>query len=278
MLKPNDGYWSGLSNRLFRLKAVDANEDGHATEPLHKHFTTFDLLCVGIGSTIGSGVFVLTGLIARDIAGPYTPLCWLVAGCASLLSAWSYAELSYKYPQSGSSYVYVFSVMGELPAYISAACLTLEYGISASAVARSWGEKLDVWTFSTFGYNCLPAGSYGGWVINVPAALLQALCVVVLLLGIELSKKAVNFFTTLKVLLVVFMIICGFALFDSINLKVTGGLYDGTGNIGDQIPDAAVSVGGTITAIFTGATTCFFGYVGYDEVHKDFLGALYLGT
>lgn len=96
MLKPN-GYWVELSNRLFRLKA-----ENDATEvELHKHFTTFDLLCVGIGSTIGSGVFVLTGLIARDIAGPFTPLCWLVAGGASLLSAWSYAELSYKYPQSG---------------------------------------------------------------------------------------------------------------------------------------------------------------------------------
>jgi len=261
------GFWSDLTNsRLFRLKPNESSAHTESSLPLFKHFTTFDLLCVGIGSTIGSGVFVLTGLIARDIAGPFTPLCWLVAGGASLLSAWSYAELSYKYPQSGSSYVYVFSVMGELPAYISAACLTLEYGISASAVARSWGEKLDVWTFSTFGYNCLPAGSYGGWVINVPAALLQALCVVILLLGIELSKKAINFFTTLKVLLVVFMIVCGFVLFDFINLKVTGGLYDGTGNIGDQSADAEVSSGGAVTAVFTGATTCFFGYVGYDEV------------
>ena len=191
----------------------------------------------------------------------------LVYACVFLSLPLSlFLTLSHSTHLHRSSYVYVFSVMGELPAYISAACLTLEYGISASAVARSWGEKLDVWTVSTFGYSCLPAGSYGGWAINLPAAILQALCVIILLLGVELSKKAINFFTTLKVLLIVFMIVCGFILFDFINLKVTGGLYDGAGAIGDQDPETAVSTGGTMTAIFTGATTCFFGYVGYDEV------------
>ena len=252
-----------LRRRLFRLKSYLPNVSGIA---LPKHFTTFDLLCVGIGSTIGSGVFVLTGLISKEIAGPYTPLCWLVAGFASLLSAWSYAELSYKYPQSGSSYIYCYKLMGELPAYMSAACLTLEYGISAAAVARSWGEKLDVWTLSTFDINIMPSGSYGGWKINFPAALLQLVCVFILLLGVDLSKKMINVFTSLKVMLVLFMIICGFVLFNSDNLKITGGLYDGSGDIGDQDDSVNISTGGSMTAIFTGATTCFFGYVGYDEV------------
>ncbi len=220
---------------------------------------------VGIGSTIGSGVFVLTGLLARDIAGPYTPLCWLIAGVSSLLSAYSYAELSWKYPESGSSYIYVFNVLGEMPAYISAACLTLEYGISASAVARSWGEKLDVYTQSTYGYQAVSNNKS----LNIPAASLMLLCVIILYCGIDLSKKTINFFTILKIILVAFMITAGFIAFNPKYLIDTGGLYNGSGEIGkDNINTTTEksTTSGTITAIFAGATTCFFGYVGYDEV------------
>ena len=224
--------------RLFRLKAMpDSGDDPN----LAKHFTTFDLLCVGIGSTIGSGVFVLSGLIARDIAGPYTPLCWLVAGVASLLSAYSYAELSYKYPQSGSSYVYVYNVMGEMPAYFSAACLTLEYGISGAAVARSWGEKFDDWTVTDMGWFTGSSTTDSG-ILNVPGAALQFICVIVLYCGIDLSKKTINFFTILKLLLVAFIIIAGLSLFEPKLLRNTGGLYDGKGVIGEQ--DVSQSVSG----------------------------------
>ncbi len=250
-----------LVARLFRRKKQSEVESS-VDQGLVKHFTTFDLLCVGIGSTIGSGVFVLTGLIARDIAGPFTPLCWLVAGVASLLSAYSYAELSYKYPQSGSSYVYVFNIMGELPAFISAACLTLEYGISAAAVARSWGEKLDTWTQATFNYR----SNTDDGVLNVPGALLQLICVFILYWGIDLSKRTINFFTILKMVLVLFMITAGFVLFQPDLLENVGGLYDGQGTIGPDNVSATVTTGGTFTAVFAGATSCFFGYVGYDEV------------
>ena len=252
-----------MCRSAFRLK--DSSQI-QAQSHLQKYLTTFDLVCVGIGSTVGSGVFVLTGVIAHDISGSWTPLCYLIGCMASLLSAWSYAELSLKYPQSGSSYIYTFSTMGELPAYISAACLTLEYGISGVAVARSWGDKVDVWTRTTFGFRCLPVTSYGALSFSVPAAVLQALCVMVLLMGLDVSQKIINAFTVVKIILVSFIIISGFILFDAKNLTVSGGLYDGNGVIGHQDPSAQSSVGGTLTAILTGASTSFFGFVGYDEV------------
>ena len=86
--------------------------------------------------TVGSGVFVLNGLIARQYAGPATCLSWLVAGLASLLSGCCYAELSGRIPGAGGSYAYAFVALGELPAFVTAGMLTLEFLLSGSAVAR----------------------------------------------------------------------------------------------------------------------------------------------
>ena len=97
----------------------------------------FDLLCIGIGSTVGSGVFVLTGSV-MPIAGPSAAISWLLAGLVCLLSAVSYMELSSHITGSGSTYGFVFHTLGELPAVIGAICLTFEYGISAAGIARSW--------------------------------------------------------------------------------------------------------------------------------------------
>jgi amino acid transporter len=109
---------------------------------LERSLSLFDLICVGVGGTVGSGVFVLTGIIAHSYAGPGCVISWLIAGICCMLSALSYAELSSRMTSAGSSYAYVYYSLGELPAVIAAWCLSLEYGISGSAVARSWGEQL----------------------------------------------------------------------------------------------------------------------------------------
>lgn len=110
-----------------------------------RSYTLLDLLCVGIGGTVGSGIFILSGYVANSMAGPYTPVCWGISGVAAILSATSYAELSVRIPSSGSSYNYVYHTLGECPAYLSAFMLSLEFGVSSSAVSRSWGDKLTSW-------------------------------------------------------------------------------------------------------------------------------------
>jgi len=227
--------------------------------------STFDLICIGIGGTVGSGVFVLTGIIARQYAGPGVVLSWLIAGVGCCFSAMSYAELSSRIPSAGSSYAYVYCALGEFPAVLAAWCLSLEYGISGSAVARSWGDKVNAYVKLHLSgpEDAVPSGSGGGgggfgWPaldlsllsgggFNLAAGLLQVGAVLVLLAGVEVGKVTVNAFTVLKMALVLFMIVGGLALYDSANLA------------GGWTPMG-------YSGVLRGATSCFFGYIGYDEV------------
>jgi APA family basic amino acid/polyamine antiporter len=206
-----------MNSRLFRTKAVGQEESSGV---LARTYGLKDLLAVGIGGTVGSGVFVLTGLVANSLAGPWTPLCWGIAGVAALLSAASYAELSVRIPASGSSYNYVYATCGELAAYVSAYMLSLEFGVSSSAVARSWGDKLVTWLDETFSVSASVL-SPGG--VNITGGLIQAVCAAILYLGVRESKLTTNFFTVMKMVLVSFMIIAGFSAFQLSNLSIDDG-------------------------------------------------------
>ena len=109
---------------------------------LSRHMTLSDLICLGLGGTIGSGIFVLSGYIARNQAGPLTPYCFLISGLCAVLSGSCYAELSANIPASGSAYTFVYTACGEYFAVLAAGCLTLEYLVSGAAVARNWGDKV----------------------------------------------------------------------------------------------------------------------------------------
>lgn len=166
----------------------------------------------------------------------------MIAGFCCIFSAMSYAELAGRIPSSGSSYAYVYYALGELPAVIAAWCLTLEYGISGAAVARSWGDKLILWI------SCCHEGFADlldiGFGINIMAGLLQFVVMLVLLGGVTIGKLTVNFFTVLKMVLVLFIIVAGLAIFRS-------------DNVSDWAPMGS-------SGILRGSTAAFFGYVGYD--------------
>lgn len=213
---------------------------------LPRTLSLIDLIGIGVGGTVGSGIFVLTGFITHSYAGGGVIWSWIIAGIGCLASALSYAELSSIIPSGGSSYSYVFIALGELPAYLSAWCISLEYGISGAAVASSWGDKLQSWivgmvhkdfdfSFSAFG---LKANVLGGGI--------QLLCVLLMLTGIEFSKKVINGATLFKVVLISFIIVAGLFLYDP-----------------DQNPSWTPF---GVRGIIRGAASCFFGYVGYDEV------------
>ena len=227
----------------------DSDESVSSSQSLERHLTLTDLVLIGIGGTIGSGLFVLCGLISNQYAGPATAISWAISGLAALLSGCCYAELSSRIPLSGSAYAYTFVAMGELPALLAAACLSLEYIAAASAVSRSWGDKIVAWVTDEFGPDHWSIVWYDiDGVVSPFAFVVSAGSVLLLANGVKESKFVTNAFTGLKVLLVVFMI-------------VVGSFYIRPSNWTPFIPPQFGASG-----VLRGATGTFFGYLGYDEI------------
>eukprot|EP01031_Cornospumella_fuschlensis_P027875 gene27875-33660_t len=214
----------------------DPSHTNHSAEK----YTLFDLLCVGVGATVGSGVFVVTGQVAHEIAGPSVIFSWIVAGVACSLSALAYAELTCRWPSAGSSYTYVYATLGEFFAVLTAWALSLECGISGAAVARSWGAKVSALLADSGDLSDADSG------FNVYAFFLQLVVVMVFLAGVDLSKGVVNALTVLKTAVILLMTLCGVSLFQTKHLQ----------------PLAPFGLKG----VMKGATMCFFGFIGYDEV------------
>ena len=248
-----------IRSDFIESSSLDTDSSSTINNQLHRHLTLFDLVSVGVGGTIGSGIFVLCGLIANQYAGPATFLSWGIAGVAACLSGCCFAEMAGRIPTAGSSYAYTFISMGELPAFVSAGCLTLEYLFCGAAVARSWGDKVLEWLrmegcLTVWSENGVMKSSWllgvlePGWGLNPMAALVSAVSTALLYYGVKESKSVTNFFSTLKVALVVFMTVGGMLLLDRANLT-------------PLIPPKFGMAG-----VFRGATSSFFGYIGYDEV------------
>lgn len=217
-----------------------------ATFSAGRHLELWDLISIGVGGTVGSGIFVLVGLIAHSYSGPSTCLSFALSGLAALLSGLCFAECSARIPGAGSTYVYALVAFGEWPAVLAGACLTLEYGVSGAAVAASWGNKVVEWLRVEWQWSRGADLLEGGSIWNPLAGLICLLCVVLLSVGVQESKAVTNFFTLLKVFVVLFMMVGGFWLWDSSNLQ----------------PFMPFGVEGTLR----GATSSFFAFLGYDEV------------
>ncbi|GBG25265.1 Cationic amino acid transporter 1 [Hondaea fermentalgiana] len=255
-----------MATRLLRRKPlwlIKQQAEDQAPSTL-RVYDFVSLLAVGVGGTIGSGIFVLAGTIAHAYAGPATCLSWLGAGLTCLVTALAYAELACRIPSAGSTYSFASHAAGEIFGVYGAFFLTLEYGLAGSAVARSWGDKVAYYASDLEVLGCRNdeqgietcwINSLGGSGVNPGATLLCILMVSVLLGGVEMGRKALNVLVVFKILLVLFVIIVGALYFDPANISPF---------IPDPAPDANM-VGGS-HGIFLGSTIAFFGYIGFDEV------------
>eukprot|EP00904_Undaria_pinnatifida_P004759 jgi/Undpi1/14284/HiC_scaffold_9.g03933.m1 len=244
-----------LFRRCFKRKPLEVVHAEEEEGVLERTLGFWDLFALGFGGTVGSGVFVMTGLICHEIAGPSGIVSWFVAGCGCLLSGLSFAELSWRVPSAGGAYAYAFVALGEMPAAIVGWCMTLEYGLSAAAVAKSWGEMLSV-GLAHASQDESSEGSHGGDGITVLgvtidtggvfALVLQGVCVLIVVGGLKASTITVNTFCVAKGLLVLFMTIMAFSLYDAENL----------------VPFAPHGAGG----VLKGSVAAFFGFLGFDEV------------
>ncbi|GLJ53243.1 hypothetical protein SUGI_1134760 [Cryptomeria japonica] len=122
---------------------VEINEirarSGHE---MKKTLNWWDLIWFGVGAIVGAGIFVLTGLEAKEDAGPAVLLSYVVSGISALLSVLCYTEFAVEIPSAGGSFAYLRVELGDFVAFIGAGNLILEYVVSGAAVARAWTSYL----------------------------------------------------------------------------------------------------------------------------------------
>jgi APA family basic amino acid/polyamine antiporter len=241
-----------LWEQIWRRKpvAVMTDETGTDTEggELKRTIGLFQLSLFGIGATVGTGIFiVLTSAVPE--AGPAVVWSFVMAGAVAGLTAICYAELASAVPVSGSSYSYAYATLGEGIAMVVAACLLLEYGVSAAAVAVGWSQYLNELLDNLFGFTIptsLSNAPEADGVINLPAIVLVFLCTMLLIRGASESAKVNAAMVLIKIGVLVLFIVVG----------VTGWNSD---NLSDFAPFG-------VSGITSAAGIIFFSYIGLDAV------------
>lgn len=163
--------------RFFRRKLVrDLQIEAQSDQRLHRVLGPVNLVLLGIGAIIGTGIFVLTGTVAAQNAGPAVVLSFILAGLASVFAAFCYSEFASLVPMSGSAYTYAYATLGELLAWIIGWDLILEYAVGAITVAIGWSGYV-VSFCNSLGIQIPPALSdaSGTKLIEIPATLATAL-------------------------------------------------------------------------------------------------------
>lgn len=200
---------------LFRTKNLD-DMIAHSRKPggLAKVLGPFDLVLMGIGAIVGTGIFVLTGTGALT-AGPALSLSFVVAAVACCFAALCYAEFASTVPVAGSIYTYSYATLGELAAWMIGWDLLLEYGLAAAAVSVGWSGYFQS-LLSGFGI-VLPValtaapGALPGvtTIINLPALVIMLLLTAMLGWGVRESARLNNIMVAIKVGVVLLFIIFG---------------------------------------------------------------------
>ncbi|WP_406863681.1 amino acid permease [Streptomyces solicamelliae] len=273
-----DQQSNGNGNQsLFRTKTVeqsirDTEEPEHA---LKKSLSAWDLTVFGVGVIIGTGIFVLTGKVAKENAGPATALAFVAAGIVCALAALCYAEFASTVPVAGSAYTFAYASIGELPAWIIGWDLVLEFALGTAVVAVGWSGYVRSLMDNVDWH--LPAALEGpdapGGTFDILAFLLVLVLTAILVVGMKLSARITALVVAIKVTVVMIVIIAGLFF-------IVGDNYE------PFIPPAVTPEGGAgwqdaplvqlmfgyeptnfgVMGIFTAASVVFFAFIGFDVV------------
>src|SRR5436190_1710631 len=138
--------------QLFATKSLEMlHAEAMGENRLRRVLGPVGLTSLGVGAIIGAGIFVITGRVAANDAGPGILLSFVVAGIACALAAFCYAEFASMAPVAGSAYTYAYATLGEILAWIIGWDLILEYAMSAATVAAVWSKYLNEFLLVCFG-------------------------------------------------------------------------------------------------------------------------------
>ena len=256
---------SNLLQRLFAVRSVESIvRELNSAPKLNRVLTARSLTAIGLGSTIGTGVFILTGTVAANHAGPALTLALLIAAIGSGFAAICYAEFAAMIPVSGSAYTYSYATLGECIAWFIGWNLSLEYMMSASAVAVGWSEYMinllgkagvhfpDVLTNAPLGKTADGTLGLTGAIVNLPAVLIVVALGWICYVGVRESSALNSAMVTIKVGVIIVFVLAGLSYVDTSNWHPY--LPPNTGTFGQF----------GWSGVFQGAAIIFFSYIGFD--------------
>lgn len=195
-----------LIQALGRRKLdVDDPDLANKESKLDRCLELKDLTLIGIGSTLGAGVYILAGEVAANKAGPAVILCFFVAAIASILSGICYAELGSRVPKAGSGYAYLYHCIGELAAFTIGWCLVLSYIVGASSVAGALSAYLNDIAGGFFEkyVDCIPLPEVKGFFrqsVGLTSILILIILGAIMCKGMSEASRLTNFCTIVNIL------------------------------------------------------------------------------
>ncbi|TLF62157.1 amino acid permease [Nonomuraea sp. KC401] len=258
---------------IFRTKSVEQSiSDTEAPEhQLRKRLTATDLTVFGIGVIVGTGIFVLTGQVAKELAGPAVAISFVVAAVVCALAALCYAEFASTIPVAGSAYTFSFATLGEFPAWVIGWDLVLELALAAAVVAVGWsGYFASMLASAGLGLPATIAGDDP--VVNLPAVVIVAVLTTVLAVGIKLSSRVNLILVITKVAVVLLVIVAGLFFIKGANYTpfipeaVATPRVEGTKAPLIQLLFGITPVAFGVIGIFSAAAIVFFAFIGFDIV------------
>lgn len=256
-----------MIDRLFKKKdiATILNESKGSNNELKRSLTATNLVTLGIGAIVGTGIFVITGQAAAAYAGPALTISFIISALGCVMAGLCYAEFAAMIPVSGSVYSYSYTTMGEVLAWFIGWILILEYLFACSSVAVGWsGYMLSLLTewgvdfpqqiaYATFDHT-KDGWIWTGSIINFPAVFIVAIVSAFLIGGIKQSALVNNIIVIIKVSVILLFIAFGLSYVDTGNW--TPYIPENTGNFGEF----------GWSGILRGAAVVFYAYLGFDAL------------